>query len=161
MECPAHGGWHEEAVKARLNRYCRAAKALGLPNLMNLGGCAGLEDKMSSCLAAGTCNDCQEFVGTTPGDHVINFTPPAHSPVTTPLQQVTIEEPTNPCGEGLMQLQGHPDCCVPNTAFIGDGACDSYEPVRLFLFSITMQFSMRFAIIHSHSISVFQLLVQH
>jgi hypothetical protein len=40
LECPAHGGWHEDAVKARVNRYCRASKALGLPNLMSMGGCA-------------------------------------------------------------------------------------------------------------------------
>ncbi|KAL7473604.1 hypothetical protein ACHAXS_014064 [Conticribra weissflogii] len=127
LECPAHGGWHEEAVKARLNRYCRAAKVLGLPNLMHLGGCAGLEDKLSACLGEGTCSDCQDYVGTTPGDVIDNFMPPAQAPASQQVEQVIIE-PENPCGEGLMQLEGYPHCCVPNTAFIGDGACDPYEP---------------------------------
>jgi len=133
LECPAHGGWHEEAVKSRLNRYCRASKALGLPNLMTLSGCAGLEEKMTACLSEGTCADCQDFVGTTPGDHPTNFVLPAsgHSPA---ASNANVEQQTEPekeaplCNNGLMALPGHPKCCVSNTAFIGDGACDPDAP---------------------------------
>jgi hypothetical protein len=132
LECPAHGGWHEEAVKARLNRYCRASKALGLPNIMTLSGCAGLDDKMAACLSEGTCADCQDFVGTNAGEHVTSYSPPA--PGNTAAVPVAAEQPAeaeaveSPCSEGLMALDDHPECCVPNTNFIGDGACDPDAP---------------------------------
>lgn len=130
LECPAHGGWHEEAIKMRLNRYCRASKALGLPNLMTLSRCAGLEEKMTACLSDGTCGDCQDYVGTNAGDHPKEYSPP----VSSPANSVPAEQPIQPdaqvslCGEGLMALPGRPECCVPNTAFIGDGACDPEAP---------------------------------
>jgi hypothetical protein len=135
LECPAHGGWHEEAVKMRLNRYCRASKALGLPNLMTLSRCAGLEEKMTACLADGTCTDCQDYVGTRAGDTPADYSPP----VPTGLPAANVVEESVPsgteeslfdalCGEGLMALPGRPECCVPNTHFVGDGACDPEEP---------------------------------
>jgi hypothetical protein len=134
LECPAHGGWHEEAVKMRLNRYCRASKALGLPNLMTLSRCAGLEEKMTACLADGTCSDCQDYVGTSAGDHPTDYSPPVSSGSSVAI----VEQPNQSspeatlfdslCGEGLMALPGRPDCCVPNTNFIGDGACDPDAP---------------------------------
>eukprot|EP00804_Cyclotella_cryptica_P020277 CCRYP_015903-RA/>CCRYP_015903-RA protein AED:0.05 eAED:0.05 QI:474/1/1/1/1/0.9/10/478/2037 len=133
LECPAHGGWHEEAVKSRLNRYCRASKALGLPNLMTLSRCAGLEEKMAACLSDGTCTDCQDFVGSTPGDHPTSFVLPA--PVlSATASNASAEEHAEPqteaplCNNGLMALPGHPECCVSNIAFIGDGACDPDAP---------------------------------
>jgi hypothetical protein len=130
LECPAHGGWHEDAVKARVNRYCRASKALGLPNLMSMWGCAGLEEKLTACLSEGTCTDCQDFVGTNPGEHVVGFVPPGHSSSVTPIVEATVDNATGPslCDDGLMALDGHPGCCVPNSNFIGDGACDSESP---------------------------------
>eukprot|EP00956_Cyclotella_meneghiniana_P012979 scaffold18569_cov60-Cyclotella_meneghiniana.AAC.5 len=127
LECPAHGGWHEEAIKMRLNRYCRASKALGLPNLMTLSRCAGLEEKMAACLSDGTCSDCQDYVGTNAGDHPKDYSPPVSSPATS-IQAEQPDAPASLCDEGLMALPGRPECCVPNTAFIGDGACDPEAP---------------------------------
>jgi hypothetical protein len=120
----------------RLNRYCRASKALGLPNLMTLSGCAGLEEKMTACLADGTCTDCQDFVGTRAGDHPTSYSPPvssglpaASNAVEHPIQSGTEESLFDSlCGEGLMALPGRPECCVPNTNFLGDGACDPEAP---------------------------------
>ena len=118
----------------RLNRYCRAAKALGLPNLMTLSRCAGLEEKMTACLADGSCSDCQDYVGTRAGEIPDNYSPP----VSTAVANVVVDEPASSgteeslfdalCGEGLMALPGRPECCVPNTHFVGDGACDPEAP---------------------------------
>ncbi|KAL7552787.1 hypothetical protein ACHAWF_016039 [Thalassiosira exigua] len=143
LECPAHGGWHVEAVKARLGRYCRAAKALGLPNILRLDNCAGLQESMDACLSEGTCADCQHYVGTTPSEHVSNFvvapalaSAPAPAPVPAPVPDGTAEtidlEPAGAsetsCPDGLMPWSENPDCCVPNSAFVGDGACDPDAP---------------------------------
>ncbi|KAL7529355.1 hypothetical protein ACHAXR_002920, partial [Thalassiosira sp. AJA248-18] len=137
LECPAHGGWHVDAVKARLNRYCRAAGALGLPNLMRLDNCAGLQEALDTCLGEGKCDDCKSFVGTKAGDHVANFKP-AKLPAAAVAQEVTtttagvIEEAVDLaaplCPDGLMPWEENSDCCVPNSAFIGDGACDPDAP---------------------------------
>jgi len=127
LECPAHGGWHVDAVKARLNRYCRAARALGLPNLMRLDNCAGLQESMSTCLSEGKCDECHHYAGKTTGKRVSNFVPAAVAPAA--IAQIEVTEPAVPlCGEGLMPWAENPDCCVPNTAFIGDGACDPDAP---------------------------------
>lgn len=62
LECPAyHGGWHGEAVKLRLNRYCRATATLGLDSIMSMGGCKGLNASFAECLGDGTCPDCEQF----------------------------------------------------------------------------------------------------
>ena len=124
MECPAHGGWHEEAVKLRLNRYCRAVKALGLPNLLRLDGCAGLEEKFQHCVADGSCSDCHDFYDKNPGEHSYTYSPPAFSPTTatTVVEQpaVTEEKPKESlCPEGLIPWEKNPSCCVPNPNFIG------------------------------------------
>ena len=100
---------------------------------MRLEGCAGLEAKFSACLSEGTCADCQGFVGTNFGEHVPNFIPLVSSSVTTPIVVTEYDSGvsgtnTSSCGDGLMALEGHPECCVPNTNYIGDGACDPYEP---------------------------------
>lgn len=100
---------------------------------MTLSGCAGLEEKMTACLSEGTCADCQDFVGSSPGDHPTNFVLPAsvHSPT---ASNANVEQETEPeteaplCDNGLMALPGNPKCCVSNTAFIGDGACDPDAP---------------------------------
>jgi hypothetical protein len=62
LECPAyHGGWHGEAIKLRINRYCRASSALGLESIMAFDGCKGLVDSFAECLGDGTCPDCKAF----------------------------------------------------------------------------------------------------
>lgn len=62
LECPAyHGGWHGEAVKLRLNRYCKASTALGLDVILTFAGCKGLNDSFVECLGDGTCPDCKVF----------------------------------------------------------------------------------------------------
>jgi hypothetical protein len=62
-ECPADDqGWHSKAVQLRLNRYCRAATALGLQRLLSLAGCMDMDKKMEQCLIEGNCNDCKVFV---------------------------------------------------------------------------------------------------
>jgi len=101
LECPAHGGWHVDAVKARLNRYCRAAKVLGLPNLMRLDNCAGLQESLETCLGEGKCDDCHHYVGTSPGVVVDNYVPPASAPVSITVE-VEPEAPVPLCPEGLM-----------------------------------------------------------
>lgn len=125
LECPAHGGWHVDAVKARLNRYCRAARALGLPNLMRLDNCAGLQESMETCLSEGKCDDCQYYRGKTTGKLVPNFVP-AKAVADAEVEIASQEESL--CGEGLMPWELNSECCVPNSAFIGDGACDPDAP---------------------------------
>lgn len=132
LECPAHGGWHAEAVKMRLNRYCRAAKGLGLPNLLKIDGCAGLDDKFHSCVGDGSCSECSDFYGKDTGEHSSSYSPPVSSPATTSVveQPVVIEEkPSEPlCPEGFFPWEKNSSCCVPNPKFIGDGACDPDTP---------------------------------
>jgi len=125
LECPAHGGWHVDAVKARLDRYCRAAKAFELPNLMRLDNCAGLQEALDTCLVEGKCKSCQHYVGKTTGEVVNNFLPPSYSSDSVQVDQV--DAPIL-CPEGLMPWEGNSDCCVPNSAFVGDGACDPEAP---------------------------------
>jgi len=129
LECPAHGGWHAEAVKLRLNRYCRAAKVLGLPNLLKIDGCAGLDDKFHSCVGDGSCSECSDFFDKNPGEHTYSYSPPVSSPVTTSVvdQPAAIEEKPL-CPQGLFPWEKNPSCCVPNPNFIGDGACDPDAP---------------------------------
>jgi len=60
LECPADDhGWHGKAVVLRLNRYCRAASALDVGNLLSLEGCMDMERRMRQCLKEGTCRDCK------------------------------------------------------------------------------------------------------
>lgn len=62
LECPAyHGGWHGEAVKMRLNRYCKASSALGLETILLLDGCKLLNTSFAECLEDGTCPECEKF----------------------------------------------------------------------------------------------------
>jgi hypothetical protein len=62
LECPAyHGGWHAEAVKMRLNRYCKASSALGLETILIFDGCKGLNTSFAECLGDGTCPECDKF----------------------------------------------------------------------------------------------------
>lgn len=134
LECPAHGGWHAEAIKLRINRYCRAAKALGLPNLLKLDGCAGLDEKFQHCIGDGSCSECTDFFTTNPGEHSYSYSPPVSSLAYTPIvveQPATIEEKPKEeslCPEGLFSWEKNPSCCVPNPNFIGDGACDPDSP---------------------------------
>lgn len=134
LECPsAAGGWHHDAVKARLNRYCRAAKALGLPNLMPFEKCAGLQESFDSCLLGSTCEDCQHFVGSTPGEIDPNFVPPAGpAPTTAKTTPNDLSDPeSSQCPDGLWPWKENPDCCIPNPNFIGDGACDPDAPYNI------------------------------
>ena len=60
LECPADDhGWHGKAIMLRLNRYCRAASALGVGRLLSLNGCMGMEERTRQCLGGGTCGDCK------------------------------------------------------------------------------------------------------
>lgn len=65
LECPADDhGWHGKAVQLRLNRYCRAATALGLKKLLTFDGCMGMDGRMKQCLREGECKDCKAWEGT-------------------------------------------------------------------------------------------------
>ena len=64
LECPADDhGWHGQAIILRLNRYCRAASALGVESLMSLDGCMDMSTRMEHCLEEGTCKDCEVWAG--------------------------------------------------------------------------------------------------
>ena len=62
LECPAYeGGWHHDAVKLRLNRYCKASSALGLESILIFDGCKLLNNSYAECLGDGTCPDCVQY----------------------------------------------------------------------------------------------------
>lgn len=64
LECPADDhGWHGKAVQLRLNRYCRAASALGLDTLLSLDGCMDMTRKFNQCLEEGNCEACRVWEG--------------------------------------------------------------------------------------------------
>ena len=64
LECPADDhGWHGKAVQLRLNRYCRAATALGLDTLLSFDGCMDMDKKFVQCLKNGNCEDCKVWEG--------------------------------------------------------------------------------------------------
>ena len=102
---------------------------------MSLDNCSGLQESLDSCLSEGTCEDCQHFVGTAPGEVVPDFVPPVPAPATatavaSPDEPVETEDPP-PCPGGMVPWEENPDCCVPNTNFIGDGACDPDAPYNI------------------------------
>lgn len=60
LECPSDDhGWHGKAVQLRLNRYCRAATALGLDTLLSFDGCMDMDRKFVQCLKNGNCDACK------------------------------------------------------------------------------------------------------
>ena len=62
LECPAyHGGWHGEAIKMRLNRYCKASLALDMEEILIFEGCKLLNSSFAECLDDGTCPDCARY----------------------------------------------------------------------------------------------------
>jgi hypothetical protein len=62
LECPAYkGGWHHDAIKMRINRYCHAAVLLGIDKLSSFGGCKGLTDSFEECLGDGWCPHCEQY----------------------------------------------------------------------------------------------------
>lgn len=62
LECPAYkGGWHHDAIKMRINRYCHAAVLLGIDKLSSFGGCKGLTDSFEECLGDGWCPYCEQY----------------------------------------------------------------------------------------------------
>ena len=64
LECPAYkGGWHHDAIKMRINRYCHAAVLLGLEKLSSFSGCKGLTDSFEECLGDGWCPYCERYAG--------------------------------------------------------------------------------------------------
>ena len=72
LECPAYkGGWHADAIKMRLNRYCHAASQLGLEALSDLGGCKGMIESYEECLLDGHCPYCEKHYA---GIETKNFT---------------------------------------------------------------------------------------
>lgn len=158
LECPAyHGGWHGEAIKLRLNRYCKATFALGLDSILVFEGCKGLNTSFAECLGDGTCPDCNQYsdgtatlaLGATSTHHTVVQSEPAvveSIPAPTPTVPVATPDPTpdptpNPtpyptpqpvesssCPEDMLSPEGLPDCCVPEPAYHGDGACDPDSP---------------------------------
>ena len=60
-ECPVKedDAFYSEAVVNRLDHYCNAAQVLGVPKLLELGGCDGLQDVFNSCMANGGCPRCK------------------------------------------------------------------------------------------------------
>ena len=155
LECPAyHGGWHGEAIKLRINRYCKSSLALGLESILSFDGCKGLFDSFSECLGDGTCPACKHFSDgvpiTTKVDpvaaeeepvvEVLPATPEATQettspPVAAPTPPVSEDEAsqsdsTSSCPSGLQHVDevNLPECCVPEPAYHGDGACDPDAP---------------------------------
>jgi len=62
LECPAYkGGWHADAIKLRLNRYCQSAHHMGMATLSSLEGCKGMADSYTDCLGDGTCPYCEQY----------------------------------------------------------------------------------------------------
>lgn len=65
LECPADDhGWHGTAIQLRLNRYCRAASAIGVERLSSFNGCLGMDRRMRQCLDKNTCDDCKVWEDT-------------------------------------------------------------------------------------------------
>ena len=205
LECPAyHGGWHGEAVKMRLNRYCRATATLGLDSIMVMDGCKGLNASFAECLGDDTCPDCLQFADgiepIAPSEHdeddqgegnaltdattiqaastIAAQTSEVASGSTVAAQTTGITETTGAastiaaqttntassqaaastvgtvtssaaaavgasttvsaagsttlaaetCPDGLQSVQGMPGCCLPEVAYLGDGACDPDAP---------------------------------
>lgn len=64
LECPAYkGGWHADAIKMRLNRYCHAASQLGMEAISSLDGCKGMKESYEECLLDGHCPYCEQYAG--------------------------------------------------------------------------------------------------
>jgi len=178
LECPAyHGGWHGEAIKMRLNRYCKASRALGLDSILTFDGCKGLADSFAECLGDGTCLDCKHFSDGVPppatktDPTIVEDDPVAMSEVQPDTPEVTSNTTTSPpevqpdtpevtsntttsppvaastppvseedaslsdstsssCPSGFQHVDevNLPECCVPEPAYHGDGACDPDAP---------------------------------
>eukprot|EP00804_Cyclotella_cryptica_P030586 CCRYP_020008-RC/>CCRYP_020008-RC protein AED:0.06 eAED:0.06 QI:1314/1/1/1/1/0.88/9/162/1394 len=60
-ECPVKEDdvFYSEAVKNRLDHYCNVAQVLGVPELLGLSGCEGLEGVFTTCLSDGSCPRCK------------------------------------------------------------------------------------------------------
>ena len=163
LECPAyHGGWHGEAIKLRLNRYCKASWALGLDSILVMEGCRGLNNSFAECLGDGACPDCIPYsdgvpmfishtaTASTPLDPIpatpVTTPDPTSKPTPKPVEAtplITPDPTPNPtpnptpqpvdtfsssCSGELQPVDGLPGCCVPQTAYHGDGACDTDSP---------------------------------
>merc|ERR1711933_229579 len=154
LECPAyHGGWHGEAIKLRLNRYCKASWALGLDSILVLDGCKLLNNSYAECLGDGTCPDCQPYSDSvqtisidsntdmalpvpaaTTVTNPVNTPGPTSKPTYKPTPPRPTSKPTpvpvdaNACSGDLMEVDGLPGCCVPEPGYWGDGACDPDPP---------------------------------
>ena len=208
LECPAyHGGWHGEAVKMRLNRYCRATETLGLDSIMVMDGCKKLNESLAECLGDDTCPACAQFADgikpLPPSDHgndesdsapvstetastttaqttagatttdaattttdavtttnmasttaatttsaatttdSVSTTQSVSTVVaetsttaarttdavtTTTVAATTTEAEIHSCPNGLIPVEGMKGCCLPEVAYLGDGACDPDAP---------------------------------
>jgi hypothetical protein len=220
LECPAyHGGWHGEAVKMRLNRYCRATETLGLDSIMVMDGCRELNASLAECLGDDTCPACAQFAdGIKPlppsdhGDDESDNTPVTTKAAATTAAQTTagatttvtatttdeatttdaasttaaqtttdittsagttasdststtqsvstvvaeattessttraaqttdgvatttpaaatteVDDEIHSCPDGLKPVEGMKGCCLPEVAYLGDGACDPDAP---------------------------------
>lgn len=88
LECPAyHGGWHGEAIKLRLNRYCKASHTLGLDSILIFDGCKKLNESYAECLGDGTCPYCRHY-----DNALVSHTVAVHSD---PIP-ATLSEPESP-----------------------------------------------------------------
>jgi len=159
LECPAyHGGWHGEAIKMRINRYCKSSRALGLESILSFDGCKGLFDSFVECLGDGTCQECKHYSDGVPpptnADSAEDEKLALESEAVSTTAEVATQNPTSPpvaapyppvseaevvtsqaesvssCPSGLKHVDevNLPDCCVPEPAYHGDGACDPDAP---------------------------------
>ena len=65
LECPGGDEYWHTAVVMRVNRYCRAARAIGLEELLPLSGCGGLAEAFDGC-GEYDCPDCMAYKPSAP-----------------------------------------------------------------------------------------------
>lgn len=60
-ECPVKEDdeFYSVAIINRLDHYCNVAQVLGVPNLLGLSGCEGLEEVFATCMSDGSCPRCK------------------------------------------------------------------------------------------------------
>jgi hypothetical protein len=113
LECPADdSGWHGKAVQLRLNRYCRAATALGLDTLLSFDGCIDMDKKFVQCLENGNCESCKVWQGkikisnSTSGDNAPTKKQKTQRPTTKPGILPTFEPTITTVAEETDEMRG-------------------------------------------------------
>ena len=140
------GGWHADAIKMRLNRYCRAASLLGLQGILDLGGCKGMQESFDECLGDGHCKYCEEFASSSvvtlpespdsppvpsPDSNTANEGSPSRPVPSRPLQsevENTAEPSPSPVMEAVDTLEPVADATSPPTSLSPSEAPDTPQP---------------------------------